>query len=97
MSENRLVLLAKLKSKDELRRTPAGVAVLSFRVEHESEQVEAGVPRKSAFELDCVLVGADAERMRAMPGERLKLKGFLAARSRLSRLLVFHVNEFEPN
>jgi primosomal replication protein N len=97
VADNRLVLLAKLKSREELRRTPAGVPVLSFRVEHESEQMEAGSPRRTAFELDCVLVGAQAERMRAAPGERLKLTGFLTARSRLSRLLVFHVNEFEPN
>ena len=97
MEGNRLVLHAKLKSRDELRRTPAGIPVLSFRVEHESEQIEAGIARRTAFELDCVLVGRDAERMTAAPGASLKLKGFLAARSRMSRLLVFHVNEFELN
>jgi primosomal replication protein N len=94
---NRLVLQAKLKSKDELRRTPAGTPVMSFRVEHESDQVEAGLARKTAFELDCVLVGNDAERMTAEPGASLKLQGFLAARSRMSQLLIFHVNEFEMN
>ena len=97
MGENRLELLAKLKSREELRRTPAGVPVLSFRVEHESEQIEGGSPRRTAFELECVLIGAQAERMRAAPGERVRLRGFLAARSRMSRLLVFHVNEFELN
>lgn len=95
MEGNRLVLHARLKSKDELRRTPAGIPVLSFRVEHESEQIEAGIARRTAFELDCVLVGRDAERMTALPGADLRLTGFLAPRSRLSRSLVFHINEFE--
>jgi len=92
---NRLVLHARLKSKDELRRTPAGIPVISFCVEHESEQLEGGLSRRAVFEIDCVLVGNEAERMTATPGSALRLKGFLAARGRLSRLLVFHVNEFE--
>lgn len=94
MAANRLVLQAKLLSVDDLRRTPAGIAVLSFRVAHESEQIEAGVPRKTAFELDCVMLGRDAERMSAAPGSQLQLTGFLATRSRMSTRLVLHVNEF---
>jgi primosomal replication protein N len=95
VAANRLVLEAKLVSVEELRRSPAGVAVLAFRVMHESEQVEAGLPRGTAFELDCVIVGRDAERLHAAPGSELKLTGFLATRSRMSSRLVLHVNEFE--
>jgi len=94
VAANRLVLQAKLLSVDELRRTPAGIAVLSFRVAHESEQIEAGVPRKTAFELDCVILGRDAERMSVAPGSELQLTGFLATRSRMSTRPVLHVNEF---
>jgi len=95
VAANRLVLQAKLLTADELRRTPAGLPVLEFRVEHDSEQIESGAARRTAFELDCVIVGPPAERMKAPPGTELKLTGFLATRSRMSTRLVLHVNEFE--
>jgi primosomal replication protein N len=95
VADNRLVLHAKLIARDALRRTPAGVPVVSFRVAHESEQPEAGVARKTAFELDCVIIGKEAERMTAAPGANLRLGGFLAPRSKSSTRLVLHVNEFD--
>jgi primosomal replication protein N len=95
LAANRLVLQAKLLSCDELRRTPAGLPVLEFRVSHDSEQIESGMARKTAFELDCVIVGREAERLKAAPGTELKLTGFLATRSKMSSRLVLHVNEFE--
>ena len=95
MAANRLVLHVKLLSRDELRRTPAGLPVLEFRVGHDSEQIESGMARKTTFELDCVIVGLEAERMKAAPGTELKLTGFLATPSKMSTRLVLHVNEFE--
>jgi primosomal replication protein N len=94
---NRFALVAKIVSRDELRHTPAGVPLLAFRVAHESEQVEAGVARRAAFEIDCILLGEGAQRMNAAAGASVTLRGFLAARSKLSRQLVFHVNEFQTS
>ena len=39
---NRVVLCGKLVELDILRHTPGGVPILKFRIEHESDQVEAG-------------------------------------------------------
>jgi primosomal replication protein N len=93
---NRLVLQARFLSREALRRTPAGVAVLSFQVEHRSSQREAGQPRDVAVELECVAIGDQAQMLeRITPGAELEMSGFLANRSKKSRWIVFHINEFE--
>ncbi len=79
-----------------MRRTPAGVAVLSFQVEHYSSQREAGQTRDVAVELECIAIGDQAQMLEQIsPGVELELRGFLANRSKKSRWIVFHINEFE--
>ncbi|MGH8677776.1 MAG: primosomal replication protein N [Burkholderiales bacterium] len=93
---NRLVLQARLIQKEQLRRTPAGVAVLTFSVEHRSSQPEAGRARDVSLEMECVALGDTAESLaRLAAGGELELSGFVAARSRKSRMLVLHVCEFD--
>jgi primosomal replication protein N len=93
---NRLRLIAKLTQKEPVRYTPAGQAVLSFRAEHRSTQTEAGHPRDVSLEVECVAIGDIAQRLEAVTaGTELALTGFVAAKSKLSRILVFHVNEFD--
>ena len=92
---NRLQLNARLTHKEPIRFTPAGAAVLSVRVEHRSTQTEAGRPREVNFEAECVALGEIAQQLEAIAtGTDLELTGFVAARSKLSRLLVFHINGF---
>ena len=71
---------------------------MSYRIGHVSEQVEAGRPRNVNLEIDAVALGEVAEKLSRMPlqGE-YRFEGFLALRSRQSRLPVLHVNSFELN
>ena len=70
--------------------------MLSFRVEHRSTQTEASRPRDVSFETECVALGDIAQQLEAIAaGTELELTGFVAAKSKLSRMLVFHINEFD--
>ena len=93
---NRLTLDGRLTARDLLRYTPAGVPIVSFRVGHESRQIEAGAERAVQVELACVAVEAKARALAAAPlGIGLKLAGFLAPKGKTGRQLVLHVNEIE--
>lgn len=96
MVNNRMILRAGIASKEQLRFTPAGIPVLSFTVDHNSSQTEAGQPRNVTLSLDCVAVGEKAKSLdHVATGRELELSGFLSNRSNKSRWVVFHVTEFE--
>jgi len=91
---NRLTIAGRLAARDALRYTPAGLAILSFSLAHESRQVEAGAERDVTVELECLAVEGEAKVIAAAPlGIGLRLAGFLAPKGRQSRRLVLHVNE----
>jgi primosomal replication protein N len=93
---NRLELSARLVERDALRYTPAGVALLDFKVEHASEQVEAGAPRQVTLEMSCLAVERDARLIAQAPlGSAMELSGFVAPRAKSSRSIVLHVTDFE--
>jgi primosomal replication protein N len=79
-----------------LRFTPAGIPVVEFRVQHESEQDEAGRKRKVQADMPAIAFEAQA---RLIAGSKLgveaRFQGFLAAKSKRSRRLVLHVNNIE--
>lgn len=78
------------------RYTPAGVAILEFKVSHASEQMEAGVKRRVECEVGAVAMADQAQAAAGLKhGVRVALTGFLAARSRSSAQLVLHVNQIE--
>lgn len=96
MHHNRVKLQARIVSREALRYTPAGIAVLNFAVEHQSAQTEAGQTRDVTLTLDCVAVGENAKSLdQASEGKVLDFSGFLGNRSIKSRWVVFHVTEFE--
>ena len=96
MHDNEVQLSGQLVERDALRHTPAGIPILAFTLKHESTQIEEGVPRQVALELDGLAVGEVARRMEALArGRKIQLQGFLTNRSRHSRRLVLHVNRFE--
>ena len=71
---------------------------LNFRIGHASEQVEAGKLRTISLEIEAVALGEVAEKLSRTPLEgEYSFEGFLALRSRQSRLPVLHVNRFELN
>jgi primosomal replication protein N len=69
---------------------------VEFKLRHESEQAEAGNPRKVEAEIGGIAFDAQA---RLLAGARLntglKLQGFLAAKSKRSRKLLLHVTNIE--
>jgi len=93
---NRVVVSGRLMELDALRYTPAGVPMLKFRLQHESEQGEAGGARKVSCEIAAVAFEREARLLAAAkPGSNVKVSGFLAAKSRSSRALVLHATEIE--
>jgi primosomal replication protein N len=63
---------------------------------HQSEQVEAGSPRRVECEIQAIGLGETARWLQAAtPGMMVRLTGFLAARSQNSRQLRLHVITIE--
>ena len=86
----------RLIELDALRRTPAGVPMLKFRLQHDSTQNEAGSERKVSCEIAAVAFEREATLLAAAKlGSSVKITGFLAARSRTSRSAVLHATEVE--
>ncbi len=96
MNRNQVVLTGRLIERKELRFTPAGIPALDVRIGHESGQMEAGKPRQVGLEVEAVALGTVAEALSRAALERsYRFEGFLAQRSRMSKQLVLHVNQFE--
>jgi primosomal replication protein N len=79
-----------------LRYTPAGIPVVEFKLDHESEQDEAGAKRKVKAEISAVAFEAQARLVAKMKLNcDLKVEGFLSAKTRRSKKLVLHVTNIE--
>ena len=77
---------------EALRYTPAGVPLLSLRIRHESQQVEAGVTRRVNVEMAAVAMGEIAQSIRALTGgDPISAEGFLARKSPQSNQIVLHI------
>ena len=95
-SANELTLTGRITERDTLRHTPAGIALVNFRVVHESEQTEAGAERQVNAEVACLAVEEQARLVVAAPlGSTIKVSGFLAAKGRSGKQLVLHVKRIE--
>ena len=77
-----------------LRYTPAGIPLLSFVLQHASEQSEAGLKRKVECEVQAVAL-ADLAKSNIQIGDNIKAKGFLAKRSAKSTQLVLHIEQLQ--
>ena len=96
MADNQVELCGDVIEREALRFTPAGIPILALRVRHESTQTEAKVARQVKFEIDAMAAGDAARRMDAVrAGQRVRLRGFIATRSKLSTRIVLHVDQFE--
>jgi len=81
-------------SLEPIRYTPAGIPLLSFVLQHVSEQTEAGLKRKVECEVNAVALG-DIAKQSIQLGSSVKAKGFLAKRSAKSTQLVLHIEKLE--
>jgi primosomal replication protein N len=96
LAQNQVELSGRLLERGALRHTPAGLAALEFKLEHESEQDEAGARRKVQAEIGAIAFEANARLVAGRPlGSEMKLQGFLSAKSRRSKKLMLHVTHIE--
>ena len=95
---NSLTLSGVVVGLDAIRYTPAGLPLLSFVLQHASEQTEAGLKRKTECEVNAVVLGDLADifkKQNIQIGDSIKAKGFLAKRSAKSTQLVFHIEQIK--
>jgi primosomal replication protein N len=92
---NQLQIDASIDERDCMRHTPAGIPIVTAKLLHQSEQVEAGVARQVECELFALAAGEIATRFEQPGlGQKLRFTGFLARKSRNSKSLVFHIIDF---
>ncbi len=98
MERNRVEIEGRVAASDGLRRTPSGLPCLTLRIEHDSQQTEAGHERRVNCELETIAFGEPATRMSGVkPGDQLKLAGFLERKSLRDPRPILHVTEYELN
>jgi primosomal replication protein N len=86
----------KIVELSALRFTPAGIPVVEFKLDHESEQDEAGGKRKVKAEINAMAFEAQAHLVAKIKlNSDLKVEGFLSAKTRRSKKLVLHVTNIE--
>ncbi|HEX7645259.1 MAG TPA: primosomal replication protein N [Burkholderiaceae bacterium] len=94
--ENTLVLVASIAEREGIRYTPAGIPVVAAKLLHQSEQVEAGIPRLVELEVAALAAGEISGRFhQAELGGTFRFTGFLARKNRNSKALVFHIVDFD--
>ncbi len=92
--ENRLQLVASIIERDAIRYTPAGVPVVTARLQHSSQQTEAETARMVEFEIPVMAIGKIAGRLEKLePGQIQRFIGFMARKSQKSKSLVFHITD----
>ena len=79
---------------EPIRYTPAGIPLLSFVLQHASEQTEAGLKRKVECVVSAVALG-DIAKQNIQLGANIDAKGFLVKRSAKSTQLVLHIEKLE--
>ena len=70
--------------------------MVEFRLEHQSEQEEAGGRREVKAEIPAVAFQAQAQLLaKAQMNTEVTIEGFLGAKSRRSKRLVLHVTNIK--
>ena len=94
MEVNTVALSGELAEVEPLRHTPAGVPLLSFKLAHKSQQLEAGYRRQVDCEMHGMAIGEVAVAMSRMKqGNTVSVEGFLNRKNRMSAQLVLHVTK----
>ena len=94
MEANEVALSGEITSIEPLRYTPAGIALLNFKLQHRSLQTEAGLKRQVECDMSGVAMAEVAVAMsRLKPGQVARVKGFLNRKNRMSAQLILHATE----
>ncbi len=90
---NRCVIDGELIELDVLRYTPAGLARVGLKIRHVSTQQEAGTARKVECEIPAIsLDKAALAASKLLPGQQVRVEGFLAQRSLRNTQLILHID-----
>ena len=90
------MLRGRIVEIDALRRTPAGIPILKFRLGHESTQQEGGSPRKVSCEIAAMAFDREAHLLASAPlGTAMTVSGFMDRKGHSSRQLVLHATQIE--
>jgi len=93
---NQFQLVATIAEREALRYTPAGIPIVSAKLQHSSQQLEAGIERQVELEIAAVAAGEISGRFnQAELGATFHFTGFMARKNRNSKSLVFHITDFE--
>ncbi|MGZ3254184.1 MAG: primosomal replication protein N [Burkholderiaceae bacterium] len=93
---NQFQFVANIAEREILRYTPAGIPIVSAKLQHTSQQVEAGVERLVEFEMTAIAAGEISGRFnQAELGATYRFTGFLARKNRNSKSIVFHILDFD--
>lgn len=91
---NRFQCVATIAEREILRYTPAGIPIVSAKLLHSSQQLEAGVQRLVEFEIAAIAAGEISGRFnQAELGGTFQFTGFMARKNRNSKSLIFHITE----
>lgn len=93
---NSLQLIANLVGRDQLRFTPAGIPVLTCVLQYVGSKNEVGIERQLEFVLNAFAAGSCGEKLEKISlGSLAWFTGFLAQKRRNSKMLVFHITDFQ--
>ncbi|MCC6915940.1 primosomal replication protein N [Nitrosomonas sp.] len=74
------------------RYTPAGIMVVEFKLNHQSDQQEAGAQRSIELAIEVIAMAKMAEKVICAGLDRnIEITGFIAKKHRLGNQLVLHV------
>ena len=78
--DNCLIIVGQMAGACETRMTPAGVPISRFLLEHQSGQIEAGVPRLAQCRIPVLACGEALAGMagQLLPGGSLRVQGFVS-------------------
>ena len=96
MSRNDVTVSGVVAELEPLRYTPAGIPLLSFRLAHQSRQLEAQHERSVSLDLPVLVLGDLAREMAGLAtGGKLVVRGFLARRSLKSLSVELHATAYK--
>ncbi len=91
---NQVNLQARILEIGALRYTPAGMPVLDLVLAHESEVIEAGLPRRVELTIAAKAIGETGQKMASLaPGTEIRACGFLAPIRKNATKLVLHIQQ----
>ena len=96
MDCNSVEICGQIAETTPLRYTPAGIAVLNFKLAHTSWQMHGGRKRNVECAVQALALDEVAKTAAKLKvGTTVRLTGFLALKSQNSTQLVLHVNNVE--